>query len=531
MHLALIEQSTVVKITHKDQSVQMSMSIYREGRRDTSSLEVIDPFADLNKFLAKMTEEDQDKVFQFYVDAQEVFMSTYDVSQMGNKLKNLIKDLYEVVRMDDVRHWVQYYALGKTISVPNSIQGSIDDIPDKSLVTRERTYLKEDYIELVCYILALRLIAPIWSEYIKRTRSHHGNEWKEYYAFKLLSRSAMGDCEAVDRLERYVDCTAAKFNTPHSAIVGGVSQEDYPIWLMAQVLVRRVIMGDITGHPDNPASLVVIIFKYVEHRAQQSEKAFAGRVKVKSPPSEKKSDIDTMCVLETYNTRQAVNDGYIEMFNVYLENPYEVAWHLDPTIPKELIDEALCSQQDLLTGEIKEGQLTITQWVLNQLVPARALVYVDKPALINGMLATRAYLWHNGHYSLCALATALPVEAGYSVPILTSERRSRVTSELLGRLGEYFPYYRHVAGKTTNPTLNIMNTLSNVTEYFTRDQWQLTLPEAWLRQGKIANQGMFYSAQEDVKIDLAELAMQLAQLKSNYYEPEAAAPVAGGLTI
>ena len=172
-----------------------------------------------------------------------------------------------------------------------------------------------------------------------------------------------------------------------------------------------------------------------------------------------------------------------------------------------------------MAGEIKKGQLIINQWVLNKVVPARALEYVEKGALVNGMMAVRAYLWHKGLYSLAALGSALPVESGWELPLLASDRRSRVNKELLEELAKHFPYYRHVAGKTPNPVLNIMNTLASVTEHLVKDQWQLTIPKVWQDQGHILNNGQFYSAQEDVKLDLAQLAMLVSQEDPGYYQP------------
>lgn len=520
MQIEYISQSRAVRITHKDfPPIEMSMAFYREGRRNETLLESVNPFLELNGYLTYKGEEFQDHVFAFYQRCQHIFDTVYDVAGMNEQLSRAIEILYEPFDFADISHYVTYYCIGKSISYPPSILSNIDQFTDKSLITRERTYLKEDYHELICFIIALRLLAPIWSVYIPRIVSTYGVPWKEYYAYILILRSKLAQHPSLARLQRYIECTIEKGNDPNSAILAGLSLEEYPVWLMAQALARRVIMGDITGNPNSPASLVVIVYKYVEQKAIGNDKSFIGKVSVKRPLSEQKNDIDTMCVLETYNTRQEVADGYIEMFNVFLEDPFEVAYHLDPTIPKELIEEAHNGIPDLLAGEIKKGQLIINQWVLNKVVPARALEYVEKTALVNGMIAARAYLWHKGLYSLAALATCLPVESGWDVPLLASDRRSRVNKELLEELSKHFPYYRHVAGKTPNPVLNIMNTLAGVTEHLIKDQWHLTIPEKWIKQGHILNNGVFYSAQDDVKLDLAQLAMMLSQEDPGYYQP------------
>ena len=521
MQIEYISQSRAVRITHKDlPPIEMPMQFYREGRRNEALLESVDPFRELNGYIAYKGEAFQEHVYNFYKKCQHIFDTVYDIAGMNDQLSNAIKELYEPFDFADISHYVTYYCIGKSISYPPSILNDINQFTDKSLITRERTYLKEDYHELICFIIALRLLAPIWSVYIPRIVSTYGVPWKEYYAYILIMRSQLAEHPALARLQRYIECTIEKSNDPNSAVLAGLSMEEYPVWLMAQALARRVIMGDITGNPNSPASLVVIVYKYVEQKALGNDKSFIGRVSVKRPPSEQKNDIDTMCVLETYNTRQDVADGYIEMFNVFLEDPYEIAHHLDPTIPRELVMESLSvGIPDLMAGEIKKGQLIINQWVLNKVVPARALEYVEKGALVNGMMAVRAYLWHKGLYSLAALGSALPVESGWELPLLASDRRSRVNKELLEELAKHFPYYRHVAGKTPNPVLNIMNTLASVTEHLVKDQWQLTIPKVWQDQGHILNNGQFYSAQEDVKLDLAQLAMLVSQEDPGYYQP------------
>lgn len=523
MKMDLVEQSRLVSITHKGDEVRMSMNVYREGRREPGSMEALEPFKELNAYIATKDEKFQDHVFSFFKETREIFDTVFEPVELNIRLSKEIERLYSIFDLNDVDQWVSFHAFGKTISYPPGILNKLNDVVDVSLITRDRTYLKEDYKELICFVIILRLIAPIWSEYITVTKSEYGTAWKEYYAFKLLHKAHIYRSHALERLIRYIEGTIKPALNLSSAVIGGISTEDYPIWLLAQALVRRVIMGDISGRnkpgdTKEVVSLVIVIYKYIEQRMNQTEEAFAGRVRTKNPPSEKQSDIDTMCALETYNTRQDVADGYIEMFNTYLENPFQVAKHLDPTIPDELIMQAIHPNylNELLSAEINQGQMVLTQWVINEVVPARALDYIDKGGLVNAMGAVRAYLWHRGHYDLCALQTALEANTGNMVALVGAEKRGRISKEVQTELEKAFPYYRHVVNKTQKPTHNIINTINQIERYFTASGWRLTLPKEWLNQGRITNQGLFYSVQEDIKSAIAVLALEIASKESIY---------------
>ena len=73
-----------------------------------------------------------------------------------------------------------------------------------------------------------------------------------------------------------------------------------------------------------------------------------------------------------------------------------------------------------------------------------------------------------------------------------------------------------MVNKTQKPTHNIINTINQIERYFTASGWRLTLPKEWLNQGRITNQGLFYSVQEDIKSAIAVLALEIASKESIY---------------
>lgn len=517
-------------VEHLGETISFGMSFYQESKRESGNIEALDPFREINTYVGTKPADYQNHVFNFFKATRHILDHTLDTVDLNRQLSDEIAKLYDIIDLDDVSHWVTFHALGKTIVYPDGIPDSYNDIKETSLVTRERTYLKPDYKELICFVIVLRLIAPIWSEYAQKIKNEYGNQWKEYYAFKLLHKSKLMESPALVRLTRYVECSIPKQTNLNSAIVGGLSTEDYPIWLLATAVLRRVVMGDITGtmtssnDPTKRVSLVIVIYKLIESKIQQTDSSFVGTVRTKNPPSEKQSDMDTMSTLETYNTRQEIADGYMEMFNTYLEDPVRVALHLDPTIPISLIQESCHPEllRELHSSEIMRGQLTITQWVLNKVVSARALDpdkaidFVEKNSLVNAIAAVRAYLWHRGHYELAALMSAIPTETGNFLPVVGADSRLRIPKEIQDELAVQFPYYRHVVGRTQKPVLNIINCINNVHEYFTCNHWRLTIPESWINQGRIRNQGVYYSVQENIKLSLAMLALELSRLESDY---------------
>ena len=158
---------SVAIITHKfenakeEETLEWNIKLFDK----VSYSGAFDIFEQINGYWARLPQANQDKIFVIYKRIREVFDQFYDTNELTMALYTLVRDLYEEHDLVAIRHWIDFYS---NLSVPSSVEEKFSGEQDSSK-TRERTYLKEDYMWLVTLSVAIRVMIPIWGEFISRT--------------------------------------------------------------------------------------------------------------------------------------------------------------------------------------------------------------------------------------------------------------------------------------------------------------------------------------------------------------------------
>ncbi len=150
-----------------------------------------DPFEQINGFWAYLPPATQDKIFNVYKKIFAAFEEGSNTDTWMRLIRPLVTELFQYHDLADVKHWMDYHS---SVRMPNDLDDVFSEKDDGSL-TRERTYLKEDYRWLIASAIALRCMLPILGEFISRTGKEIGNTFKEYHATKLLAFSNINNSE------------------------------------------------------------------------------------------------------------------------------------------------------------------------------------------------------------------------------------------------------------------------------------------------------------------------------------------------
>lgn len=506
----------ITLIKHKGYELEYPLNIIREGRSLKELVVGSSPFDILNQYIQTMSEEEQDQLFDFYMNCRILFDEVTDTQELSRKIKFEIQKLCQIVTVEKMNYWTKFRA---NVHVPHDLMNDFDEMQDKSLVTRERTYVKEDYLDLLGWLLCLRFLLPVWSVFVDKTKNVHGTTWKVYHAYYLIAGTPYHDCAACQRLEKYVEATIPDDTNLNSAIMNGISRFDFPRWLISLTVIRRIVVYNLEGGPETP-SLIKVIYKFIASKAGQSDKQFGGIVRIRETnKSNNISDNNTTSAFEGYNSRQSLADDDLVIIEHYLKDPYRVAKDLDSTIPDEVIRQA-CENIDMLYDNyIDVPQVILTKWAVNRVIPARALDYVNRRYLINAMIAARSWYWHIGLKDLALLSSAIQISNEDEHQITGTSNRARLVRDIQERLGEKYPHYRKtVTRKASNDVvLGIKLSIEHVERLLSRNEWHLTVCKEWINEKGLISK--HFSVPEDLKLTLVELALILAdrpQLRSPY---------------
>lgn len=410
-----------------------------------------------NKYLERFSPAEQNRLFAIYKEIRHIFDTGVSGNVLHNRLVPLIKELLDSHDLTRVESWIRLHT---DIQYPNDLKLEYTESLFSNK-TREQTYLKDDYIKLICLIFVLRLMVPIWSEFITRTKKETGNHFKEYTALQLISEANIVHSESMSKLITYV-----KLAIPEDSLKSGLlvflSSEDFPIWMLSVIVVKMLCVTDIKGVVIEDETglrtvqnIVPFIYNNVKEKIKRAEIAF-GQIKDKNPESSS-SDNESSSNVETYKIKQEIPSGDVVMLEYAMSNIGSIVLKLEPNIDVNLLYNALETSESLYKARIYEPQITLLQWIYKPVIPPKAIPLLTKRTVVNALAGAQAILWHRGHYELAGLVTATTVgmdpDTGEHY-ISGVESRSKVTKESLEELNKLFPYAKKDNSKTKSKPVN-----------------------------------------------------------------------------
>lgn len=461
-----------------------------------------DIFEQINGYWGYLPEATQDQIFSIYQRIREMFDEAGESAELTHLLRGAIAELYRFHSQEDIRHWSNFHA---DIRLPDSVK----DVPAPDL-PRERTYLTEDYRQLVTLSISLRPMLPIWGEFIFMTKKENGSVFKEFYANRLLKLTNLVRSPAYKRLEEFVSYSLPADKSIAAAILGGIGTENFPEWIMGLIMVRRLSVGDVRGE-DPTSHLVTFIFKYIVQKVKGHDTNFVGTVKDKQKVDERSEGENNISVAEGYKIKEAIPAGDIVVLSYYTEDVERMALKIDPSLDLRLLTKSINSVKALNTEQVHECQTTIMQWVMADAISPRGLLRLNKEAILRVMAATQAILWHQGQYELAALVSAVRQKNDTESFVSGGESKARLSKDQIEKLNELYPHYRRQGGrsKVTRQPNAAINALENVNDQFSEYDWRITLPLEWVER-VTGSKNRRYSTPYEMKQKLAELIIAIA---------------------
>lgn len=508
MTLEMRDGKNFVLIQHKDEVISWNVSIFDSSNFRGHYEGKYDIFKYNNLYWQRMKSENQDKVFDIFKRLRISLENYTERTSLTIELFPLIHDLFELHRLEEIEHWITFFT---DIQYPPELQ--LEYIPSNERTgTREQTYLRDDYIKLICLTFNLRLMIPIWGEFIAKTKRDTGTQFKEYYGFQLLSQSHLNDAPSMEKLRTYVYRSIPDERSSGS-ILGGLSSEDFPIWILSLVVIRKLCTSDISGKEPN-SSLIPYIYNHVRERVNRSDNNFVGIVREKVTGKETgEGTTDKLSRLEGYKIRQETAPGDIVLLEHAMSNIHHVAKQVCPDLDLALLDNALKTSEPLLTMRIQDPQITLIQWVFKPVISTRAVLMLSKKTVVAAAAATQAILMQQGHMKLGGLATAFALEDEDEMHVGGVDSRARITKELVEEINKLYPYTRRSTSKakTAKNTNQAIMAIDDMTDRLSEKHWMLTADTNLLPYLTGSVTSRHFALPHEIKILLANLVISLAK--------------------
>ena len=489
-----------VFITHNDEKLTWDVNAF-----DKSNFEGgFDMYHYNNLYWNKKSVQEQNAIFEIFKKIRIAFDEINEWVKLSKTLQPLIRDLFEHHDANNVRTWILYHT---DIQFPPDLKAEYIENNDKT-GSREQTYIVGDYQKLIVLTFCLRLMIPIWGEFISQTRRDTGTSFKEYYAFLLLSNTSLFQSEAMQKLTTYVTYSMPDEKSS-ATILGGISSEDYPLWILALVSIRCICTKNISGHQQG-FSLIPFIYNHVKERVRRSDTSFDGMVKEKRLNDGGSDTEGRTSGLEEYKIRQENTPGDVVLVNHTMTDILAATLKLYPDINLDLFHNALETAKILETRKLENAQITLVKLLFKPYISPRGIDMLSKPVMVNALGAAQAILWHREHHILSALSTAVVTEdTNYGVSSI--ESRARIPKNIIEEIQKYYPYTQRtpVRQKNAKPTNLCLESIDAICDEFSSYNWIVTMDKNFLKYvtGSDANRSI--SIPHDIRVRLAQFVLDL----------------------
>lgn len=433
----------------------------------------------LNWYWSGLTENEQDRIFNVYAQIHQILMKTPDTTYENLQLGQAINRLVNLHRIDKLTKWI---TLPGVVLWPNDKEiprGFDSTVQAKH--TRDKTYTYEDYQDLMAFVLQLRVLTPIWGEFLHQHDKIISRSFRDMIALQLAGDSNLHEGIGYKKLDAYVAAmVASKASKSTSGSMEFLSSEDYTIWLFSNLVIRRLSTASFYPPPeDHSAFLVKVISNHVKDRIEKSENEF-------STPTFKKDTIDNSrneesqhSTFENYRGRQALSGGDRYFLQWYTQGLERLARELEPDIDPKLVGHFMNMYP---VGDFipTEPQVLLLQWVMAPVLSPRAVPDLTRINIAQSLAVAGAVLWHRKHFIISAFITARHTKASLDASISgeSVSRMSNVTYEVLPKL---FPYQRRQKA-TEKSYKGITDTVKELVHEISQLAWQPTLPNVYLKE-------------------------------------------------
>jgi len=463
-------------------------------------------FDDFNKYVSRLTKEQQDKLWNIYMDVRDVIATVSDPTLLDIELKKLVVQLYEVVTYADCRRYVYH---GGDVMFPENLKTEYTESDLRSRNYQDRTYLRDEYIDLVILTLGYRFMIPIWGEYIQRVSSRTANEYKETAAFDLTSLAAINEWPPTIRLKRYVDASVLDSKASMAVLLFALSTVEIPKHLLALAVVRKLAVSPLSPR-NSEDNLIKVLYNHVTGTANRLDTRFGGNIGQKKLVKDSAED-DNSSVWDMYKINQDIPDGDKILMEVYTENPLQMARQIYGEVNEDRVRKCLNVTTKLDNLEIHPHHVAITQWIMGKVISPRGVQTLPKQALLRAMGVTQAVLWDWGFLELAVLVTAERQEAEDQEMFQDVAGRSRVEASMKEKLNELYPHWRRNTrrfdpAKRTNVAINAIDTLA---DQLNRCIWLPNAPKQLLEEFDNISVTRQWIVSGNIKMQLAELIVRL----------------------
>ena len=404
-------------------------------------------YDDINDYVSnKLTGTEQLELLNKYIEIYDFMESVTpgsDDDHYVETLSELIAEMYVILDLERIREWSAAY-MG--YHVPSDLKLEYEEglVPDK-------TYLRSEYHGLLFLTTVVKFMSPIWGLYQARYQKIYHKIQKNAVALALLSVSDVPGLPEYRKLEKYVDGSTVEIRISQSATVAGLSAYRLNDYIIAEMLIRRLCIGE-TSVPTNNlvARLHQVILGFQDEKGQRIH--FQTNVDNRTATKDT-SEEDNTAYIEAARPRVSVNPERIVDIknwltdeagmaangkNRYTHSVMRVMGDIDKVKYEDAFNGVSATKLFNMGFMPNRLQLHLVTTFAHTFTDARLLESLNAKSVIPILIMAQAYFHSWGLSNLAAVCTARCKVRPQSPPVISV---ASIPKELISQLAERYPYW------------------------------------------------------------------------------------------
>ena len=485
-----------------------------------------------NSFLEVLDTKEQKEIFTIYTQVKKAIDNVVDDYLLAVELSKLVRNIYKIIKLEDIATFMKRKG---HLKIPVSIKSEFSelDIADRNQEGKqfkERSYLRQDYINIVNMAVYLKFMIPIWAEYMGfKKNKQNQNKFKEYEAMRLLTKTEIMDSEPMRKLRTMIEIII-KTNALDKQVQGnlryatttldGVCTNELPDLYLAQVVVNDLVIAPLSTY-DSTNHVVTICNRSVNRisRKIESPGKFKGRIEPKKLPSEDKVDDDNLAITENYKIKEMISSGDMAAYIRHSDNYRIIHQKIGgDNVCLEILDDFINIKSKININEhLKEPQRILLGWMLHTEIPIYALESIPKDKLEKLTVVVQSILYQWGYVDLAMFITARPFLDSFGNHLGSSEIKTRISKGHKQELLKWYPYDTRLYSKLRN---SVVTSIDLLVDKLSEGSWVIDMPDRYTQHIKgpfdRGNKSMTFSG--DIMTQLANLCIDIAKMQERVFE-------------
>lgn len=438
-----IHNDAEVVVSYGDQTVSFVIeSIINRRLRDIIYPDKV--FIILNAYVASKPVEFREELFKRYVDAKNTLflqMHKNDIDPIPVQIAHNILDMFDY---EDVLNFIK---TTKIIKAPSDLPTEFNSkIIFDEKGSREQTYIKEDYIELIALITILKTTAgPIGEFATLKDTLLSKSDYKYIILFTFYSTHFIMQTPPFIKLkDSIIKLTnrlfASEDNTAIRLIENTVSRDNLPTTIISLIVIQKLLINAELDDT-NQKNTVTKIYSFASNRLKLKDNNNSD-IRIKRFNSGGEDLESEASIMESYRSPSSITMGFLSEFEIVFEDPIRLARWIGVKAPDEEIFRIVKTMDFLKEPLPIKESINILAWILKDVIDPRAFEYIEIDNILLGLGVAVIYLIENGFGDLAMLLSSFA--GGTDDHKLNFSLRNKLDQELREKLLELFPNNKKV---------------------------------------------------------------------------------------